>query len=355
MIDFFGPGYEAVELMGYEDRLHEFGQQVAQADYVDADNNVRARLRYGTLEKAMSGKLVSIMRPDLEYLLTEAVGDRADIRYSTVIESIDETSETVVAELSDGTTVEADLLIGADGIHSQTREMKFGSEDKFLYPLGMHTAAFVFDDPEVFDQVNGSLILTESLDAQMGFYGTREGKVAVFTVHRDSGPLPDDPRTVLKERYDGIGPLAQRALDGCPSPSEIYYDVVAQIDLPQWVDGRTMFLGDAAYAVSLVAGQGASLGVAGAYVLGERLRDVTSSEDVPSALRECESRLKDVVRDRKMTARKNAEKVFLPQTMAQLWLRRWMVKAMRVPGASRVLRSGLVGKDHSSVAALSDF
>jgi flavin-dependent dehydrogenase len=51
----------------------------------------------------------------------------------------------------------------------------------------------------------------------------------------------------------------------------VYYDQVAQIVLPRWSRHRVVLVGDAGYAVSLLAGQGASLAVGGAYVLAEQL------------------------------------------------------------------------------------
>ncbi|MFC4337784.1 FAD-dependent monooxygenase [Salininema proteolyticum] len=354
MMDFFGPGYEAVRLMGLEDRLVELGQRVRTADFVDRRGKVTSSMDYSVFEKAAGDGLVSIMRPDLELLLREAARSSADLRYGTVVERVDQRPDGITAELSDGTTAEADLLVVAEGLHSPTRALMFGPESDHLHRLGMHTSAFVFDDPELFAEVRGRFVMTDSVDAQLGMYGTREGRVAAFTVHRTDDPLPGDPRETLLARFGGMGPFTDRVMGRCPASEDLYYDEVAQIDMPSWTDGRAIVLGDAAYAVSLVAGQGASLGVSGAYVLGEILGSLSDSDGVPGALEAFESRFSPVVRDRQSTVRRNGAKVFLPHSEFQLRRRKWLTRLMRLPGTSRLLRSGLIGKDHTSVAALSE-
>lgn len=110
----------------------------------------------------------------------------------------------------------------------------FGDETRFVRYLGFHTAA--------------------------------------FAVHRAADPtLPDDPRAELQKTYGTLGWLVPRALTHCPPPESIYYDQVAQVVMPRWSRGRVVLVGDSCYAVSLLAGQGAALGIMGAYVLGEQL------------------------------------------------------------------------------------
>ena len=68
----------------------------------------------------------------------------------------------------------------------------------------------------------------------------------------------------------------RRALDRCPPGSALYYDQVAQVVVTEWNRGRVALVGDACQAVSLLAGQGTSFAVAGAYVLGEQLATADS-------------------------------------------------------------------------------
>ena len=88
----------------------------------------------------------------------------------------------------------------------------------------------------------------------------------------------------------------------------------AQIELPQWSRHRVVLLGDAAYAVSLLAGQGASLAIAAAYMLAEQLATASS---VQTALNHYERLWRPVAEEKQQVAR-NGICWFLPHSRAQL-------------------------------------
>lgn len=347
MIDFFGPGFEAVTAMGLGTALREAASPVDEFRYVDGRGRTTVRVDYALFAKALRGPMVSAMRPAIERMLRESLAADVDLRYGVTVDRIDDDK----AVLSDGTTIDADVIVGADGVHSRVRALAFGPEQDYLRYLGMHTGAYVFTDPEIHEQVRGQFVLTETLDRQMGFYGLGGDRVAVFAVHRTADPvLPADPREALRREYAGMGDLAERALAQCPAPGEVYYDQVAQIDLPRWRDGRVALVGDAAYAVSLVAGQGASLGIAGAYVLAEHLHQASS---VTEGLADYEDRWRPVATEVQAAARDRVTEWFLPTARSKLVLRRWGFRALNLPGLDRILAGSLFPKDHRSVAELS--
>lgn len=99
-------------------------------------------------------------------------------------------------------------------------------------------------------------------------------------MHRTADPtLPADPRAAVVEEYGSLGWVVPAALAKCPPAGEVYYDQVAQVEVSRWRQGCVVLVDDAGYAVSLLAGQGASLGIAGAFVLAEQLRRAGSIED----------------------------------------------------------------------------
>ncbi|HEY5882711.1 MAG TPA: FAD-dependent oxidoreductase, partial [Nakamurella sp.] len=149
MMDFFGLGYDVADRIGVLPRLEELGYVVEEVSYFNARGRRVAGLSFANFARGAGGRLLSIMRPDLELALRELVADRVELRYGCSVSEIHDGPDDVQVTLTDGSVHDADLLVGADGIHSRIREMTFGSERKFLRYLGFHTAAYTFQDPVV--------------------------------------------------------------------------------------------------------------------------------------------------------------------------------------------------------------
>lgn len=348
MIDFFGPGFDAAEEMGLLPRIRELGYRIEEASLLDARGRRRAAIRYSAFARTMGDRLCGILRPDLERALREQLPAGVDLRFGADVTAVDDLGDHVRVTAGDN-AVEADVAVGADGVHSAVRRLVFGEDGTFLRYLGFHTAAFVLADPEIAAAVGGRFCLTDSIGRQMGFYGLRDGRVAAFAVHRTTDRrLPADPRATLRHEYRSLGWLVPRALQQCPPAEAVYYDHVAQIDMPRWNRGRVVLAGDACFAVSLLAGQGASLGVAGAWVLGEQLVRAASAE---AAFAEYERLMRPVITEKQDVARRSA-RWFLPAKPAQLVARRAVLRLARLPLLDHWVATALAGKPTAVVSGL---
>ncbi|MEV6647867.1 FAD-dependent oxidoreductase [Amycolatopsis sp. NPDC051371] len=348
MIDFFGAGFDAAEAMGLLPRIRELAYRVDEASLLDEHGRRRAAIRYTTFARTLRDRLCGIMRPDLERALREQLPSTVDLRFGAPVTAVEDLGDRVRATAGD-TSVEADILLGADGIHSAVRRLVFGDDGRFLRFLGFHTAAFVFADPEIHAAVGDRFCLTDTIGRQMGFYGLRDGKVAAFAVHRTDDPAqPGDARAALRAEYGSLGWLVPRALRRCPPAEAVYYDQVAQIEMPAWHRGRVALVGDSGYAVSLIAGQGASLGIAGAYALGEQL---ARSGSIGEAFAEYERLLRPVVIEKQQVARRSA-RWFLPANPTQLRIRRTALHLARVPVLDRYVAGVLAGKPTAVITNL---
>lgn len=350
MIDFFGPGYDAATRMGLLPALESAGYRVSEAAYLDETGRRRAGLSFDAFAKAVNGHLVSIMRPDLEAVLREHLPDQADLRFGMSPARIDAAPDSVRVTLSDGAVIDADLLVGADGIHSAVRKATFpGTEAGSLRYLGFHTAAYVFADPAVHAQVGDRFCMTDTVGKQVGLYALRDGRAAAFTVHRTPDPcLPSDAASAIRATYADLGWVVPQALAACPDSSDVYYDQVAQTVLPRWSKGRVTLIGDACHAVSLLAGQGASLGMAGAYLLAAQ---VDAAATVPEALARYETLWRPIVTEKQQVAR-NGARWFLPASQRHLRVRRAAMRLARVPGVSRYIAGAVAGKTTAVIRQL---
>ena len=168
-------------------------------------------------------------------------------------------------------------------------------------------------------------------------------------MHRTPDPtLPPDPAAAIRREYSSLGWIIPQALDRCPPAPQVYYDQVAQIELPRWSRSRVVLLGDAGYAVSLLAGQGASLAIAGAYVLAEQLARTGSIE---TALYRYERLWRPVAEEKQQVAREGV-RWFLPHSRAQLRARHAVMRLACLPGIDRYIGRTLAGKSTALVRQL---
>ena len=244
--------------------------------------------------------------------------------------------QSVTLTLEDGAVLSADLLVGADGIHSHTRSLVFGAEDPFIRPLGYHTAAYFFESAKVAAALGGDFKMMAIKERLVGLYEVEPNQIMAFFVLRaDTQERPRDPAPILHEAFDDLGWVVPEVLAKMPEPGEIYYDVVAQIAMPRWHDKRVVLIGDAAHAVSLMAGQGASLAIAGGRALGQAM---TGASDIDAALERFETQLRPLVLDKQQAGRRMAD-WFVPKSNRHVWLRDLTVNVMNWPPLA-----GLIGR-----------
>lgn len=351
MMDFFGPGVEASEQIGLYPRLAAVSYRVDAAEYVDTNALVMARIDYERFVRAAGGKALSLMRPDLERAAREALDDvppgRVQIRYGSRLSRFWAAEDGVGVDGDDGTTspLTADVLIGADGIHSDVRAQLFGPEQTYLRPLGMRAAAFLVEATDLHAHVRNRFMLTDSIDRMAGLYGLRTGEVAAMLVYRDAGTLSGEERggtqDRLRQRFTGLGAAIDRLLALCPE--DPYDDVVAQVVMPTWRHSRAVVVGDACGAVSLLAGQGGSLAVAGGALLGDILGPVSSPQGIDGALAEFERRWRPSV-ERAQASGRRAAASFLPANRRQRLRRRWIIRASGLPGIDRIVARQIVNR-----------
>lgn len=331
MIDFFGAGYDAADLMGILGRLEREQYPVAEVVYVDERGRHKAGLSYALFRESQDGRLLALMRGSLERALHESLPDRVRLSFDTTVKDARAGDAGVDVVLERGGAERVDLLIGADGVHSRVRELLFAEAGEVLRFLGYHVASYFFEDAELQEALGDDFEMLSVPGREVGLYKVRGGQIAALFAHRaDDARLPDDPASALRASYGDLGWHVPAVLARCPGPPSIYYDIVAQVELSRWYRDRVVLVGDACQAVSLLAGQGASMAMGGACLLASEL---AAHDDVGAALASYQERMKPAIAKKQAAGRKTA-RWFVPASATRIALRNVMIRI----GQSRLFR-----------------
>ena len=209
------------------------------------------------------------------------------VRRGAEVAEVTDAGDHVEATLTDGTVASADLLIGADGVHSRVRQAIDPRAPAARYVgltnfggITRNTPIANDLEPEAWHFIFGSR-------AFFGAHPTPAGDVVWFvnvpepeiTREQRRNTTEDEwARRLLSLVQGDAGPAAELiSTGGLELAGDNTYDLG---HVPTWFRGRMVIIGDAAHAPSPSSGQGASMALEDAVVLAQALRD---HADVPAA------------------------------------------------------------------------
>jgi 2-polyprenyl-6-methoxyphenol hydroxylase-like FAD-dependent oxidoreductase len=273
-------GLDALRAVGAEELVRGLGCETPLIRFHDHRGKILGELPTGrALPGGVSGR--SMKRSDLHRALrTVALEHDIEMRYGQRMTDARADGDGVLATFADGSTARADLLLACDGIHSRVRVLLNPGAPGARYVPMVNTGGYARTvppggEPGILTMWFGKRAFAGYIvtpDAQTWWFANpprrREpagGELAAIT---DAGW-----RLLLKSLYgDDPSPMAD-LIDATPGPLAGWttYDLPR---VPVWHDDRMVLLGDAAHAVSPSTGQGASMAIEDAVVLGQCLRDL---------------------------------------------------------------------------------
>jgi len=348
MIDFWGPGFQVAERMGLAERVRQVGVRIAELRLVDAQGRARVRLPLSAFTRQLGDRYVSLLRSDLAAQLLALVdagpGGRVDIRFDDEIVGLAEASDGVDVTFRRGQPQRFELVIGADGAHSKVRRLAFGQAGAIV-PLGRQVAAFTSRD---YPHHDGLAYVSRTIAGRQAVRcALPDGRTTFFLILTDEAAAgllaaPERPREALADAFAGIGWEARDIAHALAKADDLFVDSVAQVRAPAWSSGRIALVGDAAWAPSLLAGEGSSFAIAGAYLLAGEL--ARHPHDHRAAFADYEKRLRGYIAGKQRAALRMGS-WFAPKTAAGVIVRNQLTRLAALPGLSGLLVGAIIEDD----------
>ncbi|MEV7867378.1 NAD(P)/FAD-dependent oxidoreductase [Streptomyces sp. NPDC088124] len=275
----------ALASLGIDLRLEERGRVIETAELMTSTGGRIKTMPYRELAESLGAPSVCISRSELQAALLEAAGD-CPIRLGSAATGYEIGQDGVRVRFADGGETRADLLVGADGIHSAVRRQLAGPERLREAGYLCWLAVTPFDHPTLTPGFNGHYWgrgqrfgLHDIGHGHAYWWGTRN--MSAESARGWKGTREDIART-----FGGWADVVTEVI--LATPEEAVHAVPAQ-DRPfleRWGEGPVTLLGDAAHPMLTALAQGGSTAIEDAVVLAH---SCAAAADPVSGLRAYEA------------------------------------------------------------------
>lgn len=259
-----------------------------------------------TAERQYGAPYFLMHRGDLHAGLFETVSAHR-ISFDKKLAGLDRKGAAVALRFTDGTTFEADAVIGADGVHSRVREILLGAEKPKFTGRVAHRTVFP-----------ARLLAGARIDTCTKWWGP-DRHIVIYPVSRSADELyfvtsvPDLAWDVESWSTEGDMSEVRAAMTGfhdevqrvlAASPSCHKWALFERDPLPRWTDGPVALLGDACHPMTPYMAQGAANALEDAAVLARCLA-ASCRDGIAAALHRYEATRLDRTARVQLTSRQN--------------------------------------------------
>src|SRR5215472_5313378 len=238
-IDVRGTALQVLRRMGIHDAVVAASTDMQGALLVDKSGKVINEMS-GDAFGHRVGEDVEIVRGTLCQILMDHISD-AEFIFGDSIRVISQSSDSAQVELTKNSPREFDLVIGADGLHSNVRGIVFGDESRFLRELGLYLCVYSVPNYLNLDRMEVQYSELGRMAQLWSSRGDANAKACFgFAAPDVAIDLRDraQQQRVLADVYRGIGWEVPRLLGMMPDAPDYYFDVAAQVDMAQWSRDR---------------------------------------------------------------------------------------------------------------------
>ncbi|ANE79069.1 monooxygenase [Mycobacterium adipatum] len=336
-ISVWSNGVKCLNYLGLQEETAKLGGIVETMSYLDAHTGeTMCRFSMQPLIDQVGQRPYPIARAELQLMLMQAYGVD-DINFGMKMVSVADGDDAATATFADGTTVTADVIIGADGASSLTREYVLGGPVTRRYAGYVNFNGLVDTDDAIGPATEWTTYVGDG--KRVSVMPVAGGRFYFFfDVVEPEGVRYErgTAREVLRGHFAGWAPGVQTLIDKLDPLTTNRVEILDLDPFHTWVKGRVAVLGDAAHNTTPDIGQGGCSAMEDAIALQWAFKD--NPADVHAALAAYQAARTERAGELVLRARKRCDVTHAkdPETTA-----RWY-EELRNEDGSNVIR-GIVG------------
>ncbi len=307
-ISLWSNGVKVLNRLGLGKQMAEIGGEMNRMEYRSHKDEQLSHVDLIPLIHQVGQRPYPVSRTDLQNMLLEAAGaDKVQLNMRCIAVEEDETSATAIFE--NGHRATGDIVVGADGIHSVTREYVLGHGTEPRYADYVNWNGIVDAKPGLCDPDNWVLYVGEGKRASMmPIGGDRFYFFFGAPLAKGTTVEPENRRDELANIFSGWPTPVQNLIQELDPLETNRLEIHDLNPLERLVRGRVALLGDSGHATTPTLGQGGCQAVEDAEALTRFL--VTTSIDVPDALKRYEAERKERTSNLVLKARKRTDTIY---------------------------------------------
>ncbi|MCH7393902.1 FAD-dependent urate hydroxylase HpxO [Acinetobacter dispersus] len=305
-ISLWSNGVKCLNYLGLTDQIQALGGQMESLAYIDGlSQQTMTQFSLTPLYKEVGQRAYPIARADLQQLLMQQFG-LEDIQLGMKMTAIETHQDDVTVHFQDGSQTTADLLIGADGTHSLTRQFVLGYQIERRYAGYINWNGLVEVDETIAPAMQWTTYIGEGKRvslmpvAQNRFY-------FFFDVPLAAGLTNDREyyKQELKAHFQDWCQPVQKLIDCLDQQKTNRVEIHDIEPFMDFYRGRVVLLGDAAHSTTPDIGQGGCQAMEDAIYLARALQINTFGLD--DALTRYQNKRNDRTKEMVLRARKRCD------------------------------------------------